>query len=93
LTSSAALIAQSPAAVPRIWSDAALADWATPIAAPNIRPAHLSEAEYYAVTADKLRTYPVYHPDAEPPAYWAELQRRKPEPLVDPTIIRADDTG
>jgi hypothetical protein len=74
---------------PRIWSDAALADWATPVATINIRPAHIAEAEYYAVPADNLRTYPVYHPDAEPPGYWEELQKKKPAPLVDVSTIRA----
>jgi hypothetical protein len=37
---SAMLLAQAPAQAPRIWDDAALADWATPIAALNVRPAH-----------------------------------------------------
>jgi len=75
--------------VPRIWNDADLADWATPIAGLNVRPAHYSEAEYYAVPADNLKTYPVYHPDAEPPGYWEDLQKRKPEPMVDVSKIRS----
>ena len=33
-------VAQAPASVPKIWDDAALADWATPIAALQIRPGH-----------------------------------------------------
>jgi|SoiMethySBSTD1v2_1073268.scaffolds.fasta_scaffold14970_5 hypothetical protein len=74
---------------PRIWNDADLADWATPVAGPNVRPAHYSEAEYYAVPADNLKTYPVYHPDAEPPGYWEDLQKRKPEPMVDASQIRS----
>jgi hypothetical protein len=76
------------AALPKIWTDAALAEWATPVATLNLRPAHISEAEYYAVPGDNLRTYPVYHPDAEPPNYWEQLQKKKPEPLVDVSIIR-----
>jgi hypothetical protein len=84
----AALAAQAPLTPPRIWDDAALADWATPIAALNVRPAHYSAARYYAVPGDNLRTYPVYHPDSEPPGYWQELQKKKPEPLVDVSTIR-----
>src|SRR5262245_30476156 len=76
---------------PKIWNDADLADWATPIAGLNVRPAHYSEAEYYAVPADNLKTYPVYHPDAEPPGYWEDLQKRKPEPMVDASKIRSTD--
>ena len=73
---------------PVIWDDAALADWATPIAALHIRPGHYKPADYYAVPADNLRTYPVYLPDKEPPGYWESLKKKKPEPLVDVSKIR-----
>src|SRR5688572_32470699 len=76
-TLSAALLAQGGTQAPRIWDDAALADWATPVATLNVRPTHYSSAEYYSVPAENLRTYPVYHPDSEPPGYWEELQDRK----------------
>ena len=56
---------------PRIWDDAALADWATPVAGLNVRPAHYSSAEDHAVPADNLKTYPFYPPDREPAGYWA----------------------
>jgi hypothetical protein len=82
------LRAQLPAPLPKIWDDSALADWATPIASLNVRPAHYSSAEYYAVPGDNLRTYPVYHPDDEPPGYWEELQKKEPEPLVDLSKIQ-----
>ena len=86
---SAALPAQAPMRAPRIWDDAALAEWATPVATLNVRPAHYSSAEYYSVPAENLRTYPVYHPDAEPPGYWEELKKKKPEPLVDASKMRS----
>jgi hypothetical protein len=74
--------------VPRIWDDAALADWATPVASLGVRPGHFTAAEYYAAPADNLRTYPVYHPDEEPPGYWEWLQKQKPEPLVDASRMK-----
>ena len=43
--------------VPKIWDDRALADWATPVAGLNVRPAHYSSAEYYAAPVENLRTY------------------------------------
>ena len=55
---------------PRIWNEAALSDWATPIAALNVRPAHYTPDQYYSALVDNLRTYPVYHPDEEPAGYW-----------------------
>jgi hypothetical protein len=80
--------AQSPTQPSRIWDDRQLADWTTPIAALNLRPAHYSSSQYYSVPADNFRTYPVYHPDSEPPGYWEGLQKQKPQPLVDVTTIR-----
>jgi len=80
---------QPAGSAPRIWNDADLADWATPVAGLNLRPAHISAAEYYALPGDNLRTYPVYHPDSEPAGYWEELKRKKPEPLVDLSKIRS----
>jgi cytochrome c551/c552 len=74
--------------VPRIWDDATLADWATPVAGLNVRPAHYSAAEYYASPEDNYRTYPVYHPDQEPPGYWEWLQQQKPQPVVEAGSLR-----
>ena len=85
---SVALMGQTPTRIPRIWDDAALMNWATPIAALNVRPAHYSSAEYYRVAGDNLRTYPVYPPNTEPSGYWEELRKKKPEPLVDASKIR-----
>jgi hypothetical protein len=75
---------------PVIWDDAALADWAAPIAALQVRPAHYKPADYYAVPAQNLRTYPVYLPGKEPPGYWESLQKKRPEPLVDVSTIRTE---
>jgi hypothetical protein len=76
--------------VPWIWDDAALAEWATPVAGLNTRPSHFTAQEYYAHPADNLRTYPVYPPDKEPTGYWEWLQKQKPEPLVDVKKISSD---
>jgi mono/diheme cytochrome c family protein len=68
---------------PRFWNDRELTDWATPIAALNVRPGHFSEREYYAApSAEWVRTYPVYFPGREPAGYWDMLRARKPEPLI-----------
>src|SRR5262245_5035961 len=77
--------------VPKIWDDAALKDWATPVAALGVRPGHYTSADYYKVPADNTRTYPVYHPDSEPAGYWDWLQKQKPEPLVDSAKIKTKD--
>src|SRR5918993_1521722 len=70
---------------PRFWNDRELADWATPIAALNVRPGHFSEREYYAApNAELVRTYPVYLLGREPAGYGEMLRTRKTEPLIGP---------
>src|SRR4029453_16804250 len=86
-------LAKTETKTPRIWDDAALEEWATPIAALNIRPGHYTSAEYYQVPADNLRTYPVYPPDKEPAGYWEWLQQQKPAPLVDAAGIPGSAHG
>jgi hypothetical protein len=81
--------AKTQTRAPVIWDEAALADWATPIAALKVRPGTYTAAQYYAVRAENLRTYPIYRPDKEPPGYWENLKKKKPEPLVDPSKIRS----
>jgi hypothetical protein len=77
--------AQSRNGAPRIWNDRDLAEWATPIAALNVRPGHLSEKEFYSLpVAEWVRTYPVYFPGREPEGYWKMLQKTAPEPLITP---------
>jgi hypothetical protein len=68
---------------PRIWSEAKLKDWYNPVAGINARPNHYSEAEYYAAPVDNVRTYPVYHPDREPPGYLQSLRTRGAEPMLE----------
>jgi hypothetical protein len=65
----AAAQTETQASVPRTWDTRALADWATPLANINVRPAHFSEEEYYRAPLDNYRTYPVYLPDREPAGY------------------------
>jgi mono/diheme cytochrome c family protein len=79
--------AQIPSRIPaaRFWNDKELTDWATPLAALDVRPGHFSEREYYAAPdAEWLRTYPVYFPGREPAGYWAALRGKKPERLIAP---------
>src|SRR5882724_12451776 len=67
--------------IPKVWDEAALADWATPLAGLNRRPTHISADEYYSLTVENLRTYPVYFPGREPDGYWEMLQRVGPQPF------------
>ena len=75
--------ASSPRA-PKVWDEAALADWATPVAGLNVPPTNMSADEYYSMTVENVRTYPVYFPGREPDGYWKMLQRVGPQPLIEP---------
>jgi hypothetical protein len=76
--------------VPRTWDEAKLAEWATPLAGINVRPAHMSAKEYYSLPVDNLKTYPVYLPSREPAGYWEMLQRIGPKPLIEPVKLKTE---
>ena len=77
-------------AIPKTWDEAALADWATPLAGINRRPTHISAKEYYSLSVENLRTYPVYFPGSEPEGYWEMLQRIGPKPLIEPETLNSE---
>ena len=76
--------------VPKIWDARELATWATPVAGLNATPRFMSEAEYYRLPVDNLRTYPVYHPDREPKGYAAWLKQQRALPLIEPGGMRSE---
>lgn len=73
--------------IPKVWDEAALTDWATPVAGLNVRPKNMAATDYYSMTVENLRTYPVYFPGREPAGYWEMLQRVGPKPLIEPDIL------
>ena len=76
--------------IPRTWDEAALADWATPLAGLNLRPTHISSKEYYSLPIQNLRTYPVYFQGREPDGYWEMLQRVGPQQLIEPEKLNTE---
>ena len=86
----AVVAAQQPTKPPVTWDEAALREWATPIAALNVRPGHFSPEEYHKAPVDNLRTYPVYFPGREPAGYWEMLQSVGPKPLIEPSTLNGE---
>src|SRR5687768_15842829 len=76
--------------IPKTWDEAALAEWATPIAGLNVRPTHISAKDFYSMPVDNLRTYPVYYPGREPDGYWQMLQSVGPKPLLEPERLKTE---
>src|SRR6185369_17597390 len=83
----AASVCAQTSPVPTVWDHNALADWPAPIAGLNVRRGFFKQHEYYSLAGDNFRSYPVYHPDREPPGYWLRLKSLKPEKLVDQSKI------
>ena len=64
----ALLALQGPAAIPRTWDAAEVADFELPLAVPAYTPQHVPEDYYYRLPVRPVfRSYPIYHPDREPP--------------------------
>ena len=82
------VLVSAAAEIPKTWDEAALADWATPVAGLNLRPTNMSAKEYYSMTVENLRSYPVYFPGREPDGYWEMLQRTGPRPLIEPEKLK-----
>ena len=76
--------------IPRVWDEAALADWATPVAGLDVRPTHMSAAAYYGLPEENLRTYPVYLPGREPEGYAEMLRTVGPRPLMEPDTLKTE---
>src|SRR4051812_19000410 len=91
-SASAVLCAQSAfrPVIPKTWDEAALADWATAVAGLNARPTHISAKEYYSLTVENLRTYPIYLVGREPKGYWRMLQEIGPKALIEPEKLRSE---
>ena len=76
--------------IPKVWDEAALADWVTPLAGLNLRPTHIPEKEYYSMPEYILRSYPVYMPGREPEGYWDMLQHIGSKPLIQPETLKTE---
>ena len=77
-------------AIPTTWDEKMLADWATPLAGLNARPAHISAEQYYAMPVDNLKTYPVYLAGREPEGYWQMLNTVGPKPMIEPARLHSE---
>jgi len=76
--------------IPKVWDEAELASWVTPLAGLNLRPVHISAKEYYSMPEYNLRSYPVYMPGREPEGYWKMLQRVGAQPLFEPAKLKTE---
>ena len=76
--------------IPKVWDEAALEDWITPLVGLNVRPTHMSAKGYYSMPEWNFRSYPVYMPGSEPEGYWEMLQHVGPKPLIEPEKLKTE---
>jgi hypothetical protein len=69
-------------AIPRTWDDRAIATLELPLAHPSASAIPVPAEYYYRMPVRPIyKTYPVYHPDKEPPGYFEHLKGLEPEAL------------
>jgi hypothetical protein len=68
--------------IPKTWDEQAMATLEVPLADAAASPVPVSADYYYRIPVRPIyRTYPVYHPDKEPPGYVERLKGVEPELL------------
>jgi hypothetical protein len=79
------------AQIPKTWDEAALSEWALPLAGLGQPPTYISADYFYRMPERPIyRGYPVYAPGKEPPGYMDWLRRQEPEVVFDPAKLKTE---
>jgi hypothetical protein len=71
---------QEPTQIPKTWDAQAMATLQVPLANAAASPVPVSADYYYRIPVRPIyKTYPVYHPDKEPPGYLERLKTLDPD--------------
>ncbi len=80
-----------PRVIPKTWDDEALASIDVPLADASRTPVHVSSEYYYRIPTQPIyKTYAIYAPGKEPPAYMEWLERQEPEIVFDPSKLKTE---
>lgn len=83
--------AGKPLAIPKTWDDEEIASLQLPLPHPGLSPVHVRADYYYRIPVRPIyKSYPIYHPDKEPPGYLEWLRRQEPEITFDPPELRSE---
>ncbi len=75
--------------VPRTWDEPEISSLEIPLSHPEYSPKHISAEFYYRMPVRPIyQSYPVYHPDREPPGYMEWLKQREPKLVWDAGKLR-----
>jgi hypothetical protein len=77
--------------IPKVWDDAIIALLELPSVEPAYSPKQITAEYYYQIPVRSIyRSYPVYHPDREPPGYLDALLQKEPQIVWDDRDHRPD---
>jgi hypothetical protein len=80
-----------PVEIPKTWDDEAMRSLEVPLADPAASPRHVTADYYYRIPVRPIfKSYPVYHPDHEPPGYLERLAALEPEVAFDASTLETD---
>jgi hypothetical protein len=83
--------AQTASEIPRVWDPEALEAFLIPLAHAPASPGTMPPEDYERIpTAPIYRSYPIYHPDREPPGYLESLARVEPEIVFDASALKTE---
>ena len=69
-----------------------MADLEVPLAVASASPRHVSAEYYYRMPERPVyKSYPIYHPDREPPGYLQDLAKREPEVAFDASVLETEE--
>ena len=75
--------------IPKTWDDTVMPLIEIPLSHPEYSPKHVSADFYYRIPVRPIyESYPVYHPDHEPPGYLDSLKKREPRLVWDSSRLR-----
>lgn len=75
--------------IPKTWDEEEINSLEIPLSHPEYSPKHISADFYYRIPVRPIyQSYPVYHPDREPPGYMEWLKQREPKLVWDATKLR-----
>lgn len=78
--------------IPRTFDDAAMASLELPLARADASPVQIPSRYYYGIGVRPVfKSYPIYHPDKEPPGYLDWLKQQEPQVEFDPAQLKTPE--
>lgn len=77
--------------IPTVWDAEALEEFELPPLGADFTVEHITPEYYYAIPERVIhKTYPVYHPDFEPPGYLDSLRTLEPQTVLDTDTLDSE---